>query len=350
MITTPTGATTPFYQSWNETADRFLSAGFQDPAGFADAVQSRDVTGDDMPGRLHCVLFKYILMFGSEGSGVTVPQLLEAGIEYADPNLKEDRLREIIYCEPSPANLLVYRQMVREHGQRFALYSAGRQAMQSAMNLTAPLNGQIVAARDRLTAITAAVAELELTPLSDLLAEPVEDESFLVNELLPIGGMSLLVAKPKVGKSTLARCLMFQVSRGADFLGRTCNQGAVVYLSFEDRRRDIAEHFRRLGAKDEPIHIYSGASLFNADGFGALARCIDRINPVLAVVDPLGKFAAMEDLSRYELMTPTTDRFLQIARQTGCHVLVLHHASKSAVRAATQCWAQPRSSVAWTRC
>jgi hypothetical protein len=45
----------------------------------------------------------------------------------------------------------------------------------------------------------------KLTRLGELLAEPVEDVAWLVEDMLPAGGSSLLGAKPKVGKSTLAR-------------------------------------------------------------------------------------------------------------------------------------------------
>ena len=46
-----------------------------------------------------------------------------------------------------------------------------------------------------------------LTKLSDLLKEPNEDIAYLWENTLIKGGLSILAAKPKVGKSTLARNL-----------------------------------------------------------------------------------------------------------------------------------------------
>ncbi len=52
-----------------------------------------------------------------------------------------------------------------------------------------------------------------LTPLRDLLAEPEEKVSWLLADKLPTGGISILSAKPKAGKSTFARCLALAVAR-----------------------------------------------------------------------------------------------------------------------------------------
>jgi hypothetical protein len=59
----------------------------------------------------------------------------------------------------------------------------------------------------------------ELTPLGDLLKEPEEKVSWLLADKLPAGGISVMSAKPKVGKSTLARCLAVAVGKGEPFLG-----------------------------------------------------------------------------------------------------------------------------------
>jgi hypothetical protein len=70
---------------------------------------------------------------------------------------------------------------------------------------------------------------LPLTSLKDLLSEPEEQLDWLVEDQLPASGFSLLVAKPKVGKTTLARHLSLTVSRGHPFLGRSTQQGPVIY-------------------------------------------------------------------------------------------------------------------------
>jgi len=48
---------------------------------------------------------------------------------------------------------------------------------------------------------------------------------------MPAGGLVAIVAKPKVGKTTMAEDLSVAVARGDDWLGRPTEQGAVLYLA-----------------------------------------------------------------------------------------------------------------------
>ena len=63
---------------------------------------------------------------------------------------------------------------------------------------------------------------LELTALSDLLAEPDEAVDYLVEERIACGSVALLAGKPKAGKSTAARALALEVARGGSWLGFAC--------------------------------------------------------------------------------------------------------------------------------
>jgi RecA-family ATPase len=72
-----------------------------------------------------------------------------------------------------------------------------------------------------------------------------------VDGLLPSGGFSLVAAKPKVGKSTFARCLGLSVACGEPFLGRRTQQGAVIYLALEEKRAEVRKHFQAMGATGE---------------------------------------------------------------------------------------------------
>lgn len=51
-----------------------------------------------------------------------------------------------------------------------------------------------------------------LRRMDNFLAEAPTEIDWLVDGLLPMGSVSLLVAKPKVGKSKLARCLTAAVA------------------------------------------------------------------------------------------------------------------------------------------
>src|SRR5262245_33223549 len=77
---------------------------------------------------------------------------------------------------------------------------------------------------------------LGLVALGELLAEPVEEQAWVVADRLPVGGLGLLCGKPKAGKSTLTRCLALAVARGEPWLGSVTTVGPVIYLALEEKR------------------------------------------------------------------------------------------------------------------
>ncbi len=139
---------------------------------------------------------------------------------------------------------------------------------------------------------------LHLTKLGNLFKEPEEAVEWLVNGLLPESGLSLLVAKPKVGKSTLARNLALHVAQGQDFLGRTTQQGPVVYLALEEKRTEVRKHFQDMGATGEE-EIYVNVASAPADGLQQLRREADRLKPVLIIIDPLFRLTRVKDGNDY---------------------------------------------------
>jgi AAA domain len=135
---------------------------------------------------------------------------------------------------------------------------------------------------------------LRLTTLGELLEEPDEAVSWLLYGMLPAGGLSLLAAKPKVGKSTLARCLALAVARGEEFLGRSTIAGSVIYLALEEKRDEVRKHFADLGAMgDEPIHIHCSAA--PQDALPALCEAVKQFKPVLVIVDPVLRMVRVRD-------------------------------------------------------
>ena len=77
----------------------------------------------------------------------------------------------------------------------------------------------------------------------DLMNEKQPAAQWLVDGVLPLVGFSILAARPKVGKSTLARCLAVAVVKGLPWLNRKVKQGPVMYMAMEEQRSRIAAHF-----------------------------------------------------------------------------------------------------------
>jgi hypothetical protein len=167
------------------------------------------------------------------------------------------------------------------------------------------------------------------TRLADLLAEPIETTDFLVADLLPRGGVSMIAAKPKVGKSTTARNLAYAVATGTPFLGRDALSGPVLYLALEEKRAEVAAHFRRMGASNQAILIHVGAApTSSVEGITALAAAIGDYQAVLAIADPALRLLRVRDSSDYAEMTTALEPVVELARGTGCHICIPHHAGK----------------------
>lgn len=166
-----------------------------------------------------------------------------------------------------------------------------------------------------------------LTSVNELLKEPEDRMPWLVESLLPMGGLSMMAAKPKVGKSTLARNLAVCVARGEPFLGRATSPGAVLYLALEEKRGQVRDHFQRMGVTDEPIHIHVGAAPENA--VVELEALIATYHPALVVVDPLSRVIRIKDWKDYGSATRAMEPWVDISRRTGCHVMCVHHMNKT---------------------
>ena len=166
------------------------------------------------------------------------------------------------------------------------------------------------------TALAAnADSKLNLTSLGNLLSEPEEKVTWVLDGVLLAGGLSLMAGKPKAGKSTFARCLALAVAQGQPFLNRATAKGAVLYLALEEKRSEVRKHFQALGATDEAILIHADRAPVNA--LIAAQRAIKQHNPALVIIDPLLKFARMKDTNDYAQVTAALEPLLALARESG---------------------------------
>ncbi len=173
----------------------------------------------------------------------------------------------------------------------------------------------------------AAPAALHFTSCGDLLSEPAERISWLVDQYLPSSGLSILAGKPKAGKSTLARCLALAVARGDPWLESITSRGAVFYLALEEKRSEVSRHFQDMGATGEDdIHFFIEPSPH--DGMALLRQAAENVKPALIIVDPLIKMVRVKDLNDYAQVSPALEPLLSLARETGAHVMAVHHLGK----------------------
>ena len=174
------------------------------------------------------------------------------------------------------------------------------------------------------------VGSFHFSSWSELLAEPAETQSWLWDQTLATSSISILVSRPKVGKSTLARSIAVAVATGGQLLGRQVVQGTILYLQFsaEGKRSELKQSLERAEvALDERIWIYTGPTVENP--IEALEAALAHYRPSLVVIDTMIRWVPVNDANDYSEMSRVTEAIATMARMSGSHIMMLHHASKA---------------------
>src|SRR5262249_32328327 len=117
------------------------------------------------------------------------------------------------------------------------------------------------------------------------------------------------------------------VARGEPFLGRETSKGPVIYLALEEKRGEVRRHFQAMGGSGEEILIHFGSAPENA--VADLRRLSGQKRSVLVIVDPLFRMARVKDTNDYAQVLAALEPFLTLARETGAHVMAVHHGGKN---------------------
>lgn len=142
------------------------------------------------------------------------------------------------------------------------------------------------------------------------------------------GRVTLLAAREKSGKSTLAQAGAAAVSTGGKFLGESAVEGDVLYLALDESAGDAARRMVRFGVNGERIHLADRVVGSPGDH---LRQLVEATGPVLVVVDTLARFAAEAVTDAYR--STEWDRLLGsvclTARDHDAAIILLGHAKKS---------------------
>lgn len=170
----------------------------------------------------------------------------------------------------------------------------------------------------------------EITTLEDMMDAELAPR--LIEGLLPCGSMSLIYAKPGVGKSTLTRSLIEATANGGTFLGRKVLQpGPVLYYILEEDPREVAVRLRDLGIGEgiKRVHCRLAQGLMNpATCLQNLEKDIQTVQPTLVVVDTLQNMLSVEDVNDYGAVGAAMRPLQRIVRNSGAHFVGVMHANK----------------------
>ena len=150
------------------------------------------------------------------------------------------------------------------------------------------LRAEYKANRELLPPPVASIGGTKSVSLDDVFDFQAEDIAWLVDNLVPKGGIALLSAKPKVGKSCFARNMALAVARSGRFLGRHCDGGLVLWVALEERKEHVISAFKALGAmRQDPIRFYFGTA--PQDAYTWLQQECEAYHPAVIVLEHLAQ-------------------------------------------------------------
>ena len=166
--------------------------------------------------------------------------------------------------------------------------------------------------------------------MAALLSQPIEPIPWRCDRLTADGYLTLLTGRGGEGKSWLALAMALGVQRGEPVAGIPCQVGRAVYFDAENGRHQIARRLRSAGVTEDiaPV-IYDCTGLDFDEAAAEFEAAIRAHHAKFAVFDSLRAFAPGSRENESDDMAPLIRRFVEIARRTGCAVLLLHHRPKA---------------------
>ena len=173
-------------------------------------------------------------------------------------------------------------------------------------------------------------SESELQDAAAILDAQIPPMEFVVGDLLPVGGTSLLSGAPKGGKTTLCAELAVSVANGGEWLGRQCDGASVAVLALEEHLPGYRDRMVKLGmSRNDPIYSHVGAAP-EGNPLEWVTGILDRYRPGLMIIDTMAKLVrpAGGDFNDYGAAGDALSPFAELARTRGVHLALVHHARK----------------------
>ena len=168
----------------------------------------------------------------------------------------------------------------------------------------------------------------ELTSAKDFLSVPEDPTRWIWDQTLSVGSVSVIVSKPKVGKSTFCANLSIAIARGYMFLGRQTQKCPVAYLCFDASAQEMRDTFVRLGLReDDDVFIYTGSPVA-AQMVPWVMESIKKHSVRFVIIDTLQRFFRFNDINDYSQVDKAMGPLIDAARDENVHILFSHHAKK----------------------
>jgi RecA-family ATPase len=164
---------------------------------------------------------------------------------------------------------------------------------------------------------------------------------YIIPGLIP-EGLSLLVGRPKIGKSWMALDIALSVASGTTCLGvRTPEQGDVLYCALEDNERRLKSRISKLLASSkwpERLTLATQWKRLNEGGVHDLKEWMkDAKQPRLILLDTLANVRPVSTQEGYAQDYAALTQIHRLANDRGIGIMALHHQRPAASHSHAKC-------------
>ena len=162
----------------------------------------------------------------------------------------------------------------------------------------------------------------------DFVASCSLEVAWQIEGFVQCGGLLLLCALPKVGKSDLARNMAKAVATGGDFLGRRTKKGKVLWIGLAEPKRTLRKAQETMGLLGLGISWVTSRPVTPWRQW--LAGVVEQHRPDFVIVDEVGRLALdLENINDYSQVTQATQPFIDLRTKYGTTFILLHHHSRT---------------------
>lgn len=163
-----------------------------------------------------------------------------------------------------------------------------------------------------------------------LLSHVEQELRWIWDKWIATGILFLIIAFMKVGKSELIYRAAVKIAQGRPFLGFITSKTAVLILGVEEHPRDARRRLVRLGMTlDDPIFAHLGPLKNNPETLKEIREFIIKNNIGLVLIDTLSRFWNLVDENNNAEIVREISPLLDLARETGAAIGLIHHERKS---------------------
>ena len=173
----------------------------------------------------------------------------------------------------------------------------------------------------------AGVVDFELMTLEELDLMNFAPKEAVVENLMFKKQVSIIGAKPKIGKSTLMRYMAACIADGKSFLGRKTFSNKIFYLALEEFIDDVQSDFKDMSIENKS-KIRTGGLPGDKDKLQVLEQLLIRHIPDIVFIDTMVHLAGVKDLNDYTQTSLNLKKFRDMAELYNVHICLVHHNRK----------------------